>query len=247
VSRSVGSGQDRVYEALRTRIIEHELEPGARISISGEAQRLGVSPTPVREALNRLEGDDLVVRIAARGYAVTPLIDLAGLAELFELRLLLEPWAAREAATTRLHNPAPILRHEVEIFAGLHGMDRTVLAQRALCDQRFHRSLIDAAGNSFLTTAMHRLHTHVHVFRLHQVDLEGRETQREHIAVAEAVEACDPDAAEEAMRVHLHGAFARLREGFGADAAGNDGAAAGDSSSSATPPVVLREARSRLR
>jgi len=255
VTRS-GTGQDRVYQALRTRILEHQLEPGSRISISGEAQRLGVSQTPVREALNRLEGDELVVRVASRGYAVTPLIDREQLAELFELRLLLEPWAAGEAATSRLRNPARLLREELEVLERLHGTEQSVQAQRALSDQRFHEAIVDAAGNGFLATAVDRLHAHVHVFRLHQIDAEGRETYREHAAILAAVEACDPTAAEAAMRAHLHGAFQRLsapartapdgadRSGGVGGVGGTDGGADGSGGAAGIAP---RAARSHLR
>ncbi|WP_341856901.1 FCD domain-containing protein [Brachybacterium sp. GPGPB12] len=110
--------------------------------------------------------------------------------------------------------------------------------------------MLDAAGNVFLATAVDRLHAHVHVFRLHQIDAEGRETYREHAAILAAVEACDPTAAEEAMRAHLHGAFARLSAPAhttpgGADG-GSDGAdrAAGTTGSAGITP---REARSHLR
>lgn len=205
---------ESVYEALRLRIIQHDLEPGARIPISEEAARLGVSQTPVREALHRLEGDDLVVRSASRGYEVTSLIDADGLSSLFEVRLLLEPWAARQAATERLSNPAPRLREELATLARLHGTDRTVQAQRAAGDQRFHRWITEASGNDVLPSAVERLHAHVHVFRLYQTDAEGHETHDEHTAILEAVEACDPEAAEAAMRTHLLNAFARLSSGF---------------------------------
>lgn len=214
---------ESVYEALRTRIIQHDLEPGARISIGDEARRLGVSQTPVREALHRLEGDDLVVRSASRGYDVTSLIDHDGLVALFEMRLLLEPWAVREAATQRLTNPGRELREELTALEALRGEDRTVQAQRAMRDQRFHRAIITAAGNSFLAGAFERLHAHVHVFRLLQLDTEGRDTHTEHAAIVEAVEACDPDAAEAAMRAHLMGAFGRLSASFEA----HEGARAG--------------------
>lgn len=226
-------GSESVYEALRTRIIQHDLEPGARISIAGEAARLDVSPTPVREALHRLEGDDLVVRSASRGYDVTSLIDHDGLVALFEVRLLLEPWAARESATARLTNPAPRLREELEILDSLQGSGRAAQAQRAVGDRRFHALIIEASGNSLLSTTFERLHAHVHVFRLFQVDGEGRQTDIEHEAIVRAIESRDPDAAETAMRAHLQGAFTRLSESF--------------STSSSAPAERPRDARSRLR
>ncbi|MGP9537175.1 GntR family transcriptional regulator [Brachybacterium sp. AOP43-C2-M15] len=222
---------ESVYEALRTRIIQHDLEPGARISIAEEAARLGVSQTPVREALHRLEGDDLVVRSASRGYDVTSPIGVEGLRSLFEVRLLLEPWAARQAATDRLSNPAPRLRGELEELSSLHGAGRAVQAQRAAGDQRFHRWIVEATGNHVMAAAFERLHAHVHVFRLYQTDAEGHDTHGEHTAILEAVEACDPEAAEAAMRAHLLGAFSRLSSGLPADA----------------PPLRSTAARARLR
>ncbi|WP_422116120.1 GntR family transcriptional regulator [Brachybacterium sp. UNK5269] len=222
-----------MYEALRTRIVQHDLEPGARISISEEARRLGVSQTPVREALHRLEGDRLVVRSASRGYDVTSLIDHAELVALFEVRLLLEPWAAREAATERLSNPGPRLRAELDALAALHGGGRAAQAQRAVHDRLFHLEILQASGNALLPTTFEQLHAHVHVFRLHQVDAEGAATCAEHAAITEAIEACAPDAAEEAMRAHLLGSFSRLSAGFSAGAS--------------APSSVPREARARLR
>ncbi|WP_114856210.1 GntR family transcriptional regulator [Brachybacterium sp. YJGR34] len=224
---------ENVYEALRTRIVQHDLEPGARISILEESSRLGVSQTPVREALHRLEGDRLVVRAAPRGYEVTRLIDHDALVALFEMRLLLEPWAAREAATERLSNPAPRLREELEVLAALHGSERAVQARRAQHDRRFHQHLMEAAGNPLLPTTFEQLHAHVHVFRLHQVDAEGLTTQEEHTAILEAVAACDPEAAEAAMRAHLMGSFSRLSSSFAAD----------DAAASSVPRVT----RARLR
>lgn len=226
-------GPESVYEALRTRIIQHDLEPGARISIAGEAGRLDVSQTPVREALHRLEGDNLVVRSASRGYDVTSLIDHDGLVALFEVRLLLEPWAARESATARLSNPASPLREELAVLGSLHGSGRAAQAQRAVGDRRFHALIMAASGNSLLPSAFERLHAHVHVFRLLQVDGEGRETYREHESIVQAIEACDPEAAEEAMRAHLLSTFARLSGSFSADGS--------------APVAAPRDARSRLR
>ncbi|MFC7455814.1 GntR family transcriptional regulator [Brachybacterium sp. GCM10030267] len=211
---STDTGPESVYEALRMRIIQHDLEPGERISIGDEARRLGVSQTPVREALHRLEGDSLVVRSASRGYDVTAPIDLDGLVALFEVRLLLEPWAAREAATERLTNPGPQLRTELEALAALHGDDRSTQARRALRDRQFHLRILQASGNELLPSTFERLHAHVHIFRLYQTDSEGGTTHREHQAIARAIEDCDPDAAEQAMRAHLMGSFSRLSAVF---------------------------------
>src|SRR3954451_23880770 len=89
---------DGVYEAVKALIMDRHLEPGAKINMDALARDLDVSPTPVREALARLEADGLVTKRALVGYTAVPLLDAAGLTELFELRKLLEPAAARWAA-----------------------------------------------------------------------------------------------------------------------------------------------------
>jgi DNA-binding GntR family transcriptional regulator len=89
---------DGVYEKLRAQLVEHIIEPGARMSIEALSRKYHVSPTPVREALARLESDGLVVKRPLVGYSATPPLDRAGFDNLFEMRLLLEPAAAGSAA-----------------------------------------------------------------------------------------------------------------------------------------------------
>src|ERR1700730_17239323 len=94
---------DEIYEILKSRLMDNIVEPGARLSIDGLSRDLKVSPTPIREALARLESDGLVAKRAHVGYTVAPLIDARAFDELFRMRLLLEPacgaWA-RQTATT---------------------------------------------------------------------------------------------------------------------------------------------------
>src|SRR5690348_15298938 len=97
---SGGSGSDEpakvsvresVFQALKARLMDHDLEPGTKLSIDGLARELDVSQTPVREALARCESEGLVVRRPNAGYLVAPLLDRAGLDDLYDIRLLLEP------------------------------------------------------------------------------------------------------------------------------------------------------------
>ena len=66
-----------VYASMRASILKGEIAPGARINIDAVSRSLGVSQTPVREVLQRLEGDNLVVYSPGRGYSTTPLLDLS--------------------------------------------------------------------------------------------------------------------------------------------------------------------------
>src|ERR1044072_2544927 len=108
-----------VYARLRSLIIGGEIPPDTKINIVALARDLGVSQTPVREALQRLEGDNLITYQPGRGYSTTPLLDLPGLRALFEFRLLVEPWAARAAAVDRLTNPGVALGRQLDDFEGL--------------------------------------------------------------------------------------------------------------------------------
>ena len=90
--------RESVFQSLMALLMDHRLEPGTKLSIDGLARELDVSQTPVREALARCESEGLVVRRPNAGYLVAPLLDRAGLDDLYDIRLLLEPAAADRAA-----------------------------------------------------------------------------------------------------------------------------------------------------
>ena len=81
----------RAYEKLKVLILDHAIPPGARLGIDVLAAQLGISQTPVREALARLEGDGLVLRSVTGRYHAAPQLDLEAFDQLYTMRLLLEP------------------------------------------------------------------------------------------------------------------------------------------------------------
>jgi DNA-binding GntR family transcriptional regulator len=89
---------DEIYETVRNMLLTHEIKPGERVNIDALARQLDVSQTPVREALARLESDELVVKEPLRGYAATPVLNVKQLDDLFQFRAIIEPWAASAAA-----------------------------------------------------------------------------------------------------------------------------------------------------
>lgn len=214
-SRAEGGGAavTRVYHALRMPILDGEIPPGERINIDAVARRLGVSQTPVREALQRLEGDDLLVYTPGRGYRTTPMLDLAGLRSVFEFRLLVEPWAVRAAATDRLSNPAAALEEELDSFADVAQGDN-VRQELLGHDTRFHATILRATGNSVVQSAYAQTHCHLHVFRLATVDANGARTIEEHRRILQAIRDCDPVAAEKAMVDHIRSSYARSSAAF---------------------------------
>src|SRR4051794_32207835 len=95
-SRSLADG---VYATMLNQLITQEIQPGERITVDGVSRALGVSQTPVREALTRLESDDLVSKVHLVGYRATAQLERPQLEALYELRLLLETEAAAKAAS----------------------------------------------------------------------------------------------------------------------------------------------------
>jgi DNA-binding GntR family transcriptional regulator len=195
-------------------ILDGEIPPGERINIDAVARKLGVSQTPVREALQRLEGDDLLVYTPGRGYRTTPMLDLAGLRAVFEFRLLVEPWAARAAATDLLTNPAQALDEELLDFEGVAAAQEDVRQGLLGHDTRFHDIILTAAGNRVVRQAYSQTHCHLHVFRLYQVDANGEITIEEHRRIWEAIRGSDPDAAEQAMTEHIKNSYGRSAVAF---------------------------------
>src|ERR1700694_108976 len=92
---------DSVYEAVTELVMDQHIAAGARVNIDLVARQLNVSPTPVREALARLEMDGLVMKEPLRGYTVTPTLDTKTFNDLYDVRRLLEPFAAHRAAERR--------------------------------------------------------------------------------------------------------------------------------------------------
>ncbi len=195
---------DDVYEAVKALIMNHEIAPRARLSIDALARQLEVSPTPIREALARLEADGLAVRERDRGYFTTAVLTTAEVSELFDLRDTLEPWLAASAARRR--TPADLDRLEAELArmpavpAGLGYENYRDLAEH---DRRFHLLVAGIAGNRWAAQALERTHCHLHLFRLNYSARLGSTAVQGHRIITDAIRLADPDAAAGAMASHL--------------------------------------------
>ena len=200
-----------VYEIVTDMLMTHAFEPGARLNIEELARTLGVSPTPVREALARVEADGLIVKQPGRSYTVAPLMGIEQVRELIELRLLVEPAMAAKAAAQAEPNEIKALRRAAR--AGGAGAEITAAANRLdmVYDATFHAMVADLAGNQMISDMLTRLRSHLHTFRFYYYRAGlGPVTRNEHLAVVEAIAKHDPDGAEGAMRTHLVSALERL-------------------------------------
>ncbi|MGH3425383.1 MAG: GntR family transcriptional regulator [Nocardioidaceae bacterium] len=203
---------EQVYEALKAQIMNHVIRPGARISIDGLARDLGVSPTPVREALAVLESEELATKEPLRGYRATPLLTREQFDDLYRFRLLLEPWAAAEAAAHAGSSGIAALRSELASCSSEpHGEDYEAYKALTAHDTRFHTLVSELSGSNQAHRAFVRTHCHLHIFRLHYERSIGVAAIAEHHRVVEAIATGDPAAAETAMTAHLQAALERLR------------------------------------
>lgn len=212
---------DHVYESIRTLLMDHAVAPGERINIDALARDLEVSPTPVREALARLESDGLVRKRPLVGYTAAPLLTRTEFDELVEMRLILETATARRVAirvaerraladtdptglAEELAEELAELRRAAELpdpVPGAAGF--AAIAAFTAQDARFHHLLAERSGNRMLHEAVVRLRAHLHLFRLHFPAAHHGSSGREHQRIVAAVTAGDPDAAATAMRAHL--------------------------------------------
>ena len=145
---------EQAYRQLRDQLIMLEIRPGDAINDSALAVKLGIGRTPVREALKRLESDHLVVSYPRRGTFATR-VDITELADISEIRELLEPLAARRAAQTATPGMRAKLRDLAADIAnsGPGGTDQLSLMRY---DIMVHRQIYAAAANPHLEDVLIR-------------------------------------------------------------------------------------------
>jgi DNA-binding GntR family transcriptional regulator len=206
---------DGVYEQIRALIMNHGIAPGARANIDELARELDVSGTPVREALARLESEGLVSRLPLRGYRVTELLTRKELADIYGLRLLLEPPSAMAAAAVMTPEFAVALEEELATCPSAPA-GSTYEGYKALTahDARLHELILHVAGNLAVEQAFVRTHCHLHFFRLSYNQPFGEQTIVEHRAIVAALAAGRAKEAGDAMTFHLETARDRLLSRF---------------------------------
>ncbi len=208
--RPATGAPDRVYEALRERILSFDLPPGTVLSRSEIADEYRVSQTPVRDALLRL-GQDGLVRIFPQSKTLVTHIDVQQLSEAHFLRVAVETEVARRLAGTS--NPAALGRAK-----GILRMQEALLGAPdqidvfADLDRDFHRTLFDGVG----VLPLYKMVTDRlgHLYRCQRLELphEGRarDIVAAHGAILKGIESGDPSAAAAAVREHLSGTISRI-------------------------------------
>jgi DNA-binding GntR family transcriptional regulator len=209
------SVRESVFQALKTLLMDHDLEPGTKLSIDGLARQFDVSQTPIREALARCESEGLVVRRPNAGYLVAPLLDPAALDDLYDVRLLLEPAAAGRAARHATRTDVAAMRRTLDqMMPALRGDTYQAYRGFAELDAAFHNAIAEASRSPLIADTLRRFRAHTHGYRLYFRHRIASFAVGEHWAVLDAVRDKDPEAAEWAMRAHLEASRSRLKSAY---------------------------------
>jgi DNA-binding GntR family transcriptional regulator len=205
---------DQVYERLVAAVVSGSLPSGASLNVGDLARELGVSPSPVRDALQRMASEGLVAAGANRRSTVRTFTKRE-VEELLHVRELLECGAARLAAVKATSEDLKEMRQAAERAAALFG-DPAKKKQMLEADGRFHRRVAEAGGNLTLRDEVVRCHRRVQVMQCVLMDAEkAKSAYAEHLEIVAALETRDPDLAERAMRTHVRIALGLLKRGQG--------------------------------
>ncbi len=207
------SPQADAYSLILEAIDVGVFKPGDRLVESDLADRFGVSRTPIREALQRLETQSLLER-DGRSLIVASL-DHNQMAELYVVRRELEGLAARLAARHATREEVQVLRDMVEADDALIN-DPAALAR---ANRRFHKQIHLASHNRYLVQQLDLVHRTMALMATTSLAAQGRGpiAQGEHDGIVRAIEARDEDAAEAALKEHISVAFmTRLKQDAGA-------------------------------
>lgn len=204
----------QIHETLRERILSLQLAPNTVLSRQSLQAEFGVSQTPVRDALIKLEQENLV-EIYPQHATVVARIDLRAARQAHFLRRAIEIEAARKLARERAVDLVPRLKQILEEQRRLSAARDQKGFEQA--DREFHRALYDAADILDLWEVVRRQSGQIDRLRLLHLPLPGKMEQiiRDHRLIAKAIERGEPDGAAEAVQKHLSGTLSiipKIRE-----------------------------------
>lgn len=204
------TAQARAVATLRAAILEGELQPGQRVSQEAWAERVGVSPIPLREALGTLAGEGLVTYRPRRGYAVTEL-DLGDLEEVYRLRRLLETEALLRGVPHATAADVDALREAAA--ACTDAAARGDLVDQLAANRRFHDVLHGLCGSAPLARLIDQLWDTTEAYRALYYALPGEASEADaaHAAILDAVAAGDADRTVALQDAHRERALDGLR------------------------------------
>ncbi len=194
--------RDVVFNTLRQAILKGELKPGERLMEIQLAKRLGVSRTPVREAIRKLELEGLVLMIPRKGAEVAE-ITVKDLEDVLQVRTALEELAVKDACDNITDSQLQELKRANEEFGRALEGDNLIACGKA--DMEFHEIIYDATNNRRLIQILNNLREQMYRYRMEY--LKDRNMYpallKEHEAIREALNAHDRERAGMAIRTHI--------------------------------------------
>lgn len=193
---------DIAYEELRQQILTLELEPGSSIDERQLIEHLGIGRTPVREAIQRLIYEGLIVHYPRRGSWISPL-SFTELQNLIEARRMLEVECGQLAA--RRISSADLQHLRDEIARSSSAIETDDIKTLVAIDQNFHIGIARATGNRYLTRMSEQLnheltrYWYVSAIRVGELDI----VERHHRAILDAIETGDPEISAQVMDEHV--------------------------------------------
>jgi DNA-binding GntR family transcriptional regulator len=195
------------YDSIKEYILEGRLDEEARLTEEFLSTQLGISKSPIREALNKLETEGLI-RIEPRKGAYLRRLSIGEVANLYDLREALETHAVRTVRLTpalvkELHES--LKRHRAFLLENdcVHYIEE---------DVRFHAALAQATGNAHLCAVLENLQNQIWLLRRKTYDLSSSSAPDHHSAIVDALEENQRERAESAMRLHIQHVKVRLLE-----------------------------------
>lgn len=198
--------EERVYETLEEEILSGKLECGAALTELSLSERLGVSRTPVRGALQRLADEGLVDMLPNKGAVVAGVTE-RDLIDIYKIRMRLEGLAARTAAERMSEEDKSRLRDSVELAEFyIRKNDAEHLKE---LDTEFHAIIYAATGNKMLTKMLSGMHKSIKSYRKMSLSVKGRHecSVKEHRDILRAIEHGDADEADRLTNAHISAAL----------------------------------------
>ena len=195
------SSVDRVYEQLRTMTIDYEIKPGERLNEGELARSLGVSRTPLREALNRLNIEGLLRFVPGKGFFCRDL-DVKEVFSLYELRHAIEVAALRLSIVRAKNEDIDVLLAFLDA-TGPEPADRTT-DELVELDEKFHERLMKMSGNDEMVRVLRNVNARIRLVRWIDMNRADRKvTQSEHRALLMALKARDEITCVELLEKHI--------------------------------------------
>lgn len=213
---------EQTYNVIKERILDQALPSGARLNIDALARELSVSSTPIREALARLEREQLVSLELYTGYSVAPPPTPEYLEGLLEFRMLWEGHCALIGAPKKRSETLRAMEQSYKKMRAIRRLGTKYREYRKFTDEdaRFHQAIVDSAENP----AMSKIYAGLHIILLQSrlylthsaTGAPSDKVLTEHEGILEAFLAGDGKAAQGAITSHLEGGRMRLKRAIGA-------------------------------